>query len=348
MSSIHDVANRAGVSISTVSRVLNDSPRVTDATRRSVKRAIVELGYRPNPSARALRSSRTNLIALTIPELTNPYFSAIAEGVQHVLARANFQLILCASGPDEKVEPEYLEMLANKQVDGLIIASRIMVPPEENHKTLLKMARKGYPMVTLGLRIDTRELYCDAITTDTSLGTREAMLHLIENGHTRIAYFGAPKRIASRRLEIYRSTMSERGMFVPEDIILEADPTLENGFKLAQKVLDSRDRPTAILAVNDMVAVGAMIALQEHGVSIPHEMSIVGFDDIPLASIIRPTLTTVAQPKYELGRLAAERLVGRLDGTITRFQSISLSSHLVIRDSTARVSSKHEHREPTG
>lgn len=129
MASIHDVADRAGVSTSTVSRVLNDNPRVTDATRRSVKRAIVELGYRPNPSARALRGSRTNLITLTIPELTNPYFSAIAEGVQHVLARANFHLLLCASGSDEKAEPEYLELLANKQVDGLIVASRIMVSP---------------------------------------------------------------------------------------------------------------------------------------------------------------------------------------------------------------------------
>lgn len=208
------------------------------------------------------------------------------------------------------------------------------------------MARKGYPMVTLGLQFDTREVYCDAITTNTSLGTRQAMLHLIENGHTRIAYFGARKGIASRRLENYRSTMSERGMFVPEDLIFEADPTLEDGFKLAQKVLDFRNRPTAILAVNDMVAVGAMIALQENGVSVPKEMSIVGFDDIPLASIIRPTLTTVAQPKYELGRLAAERLVGRLDGSITSFQSISLSSHLVVRDSTTCVSSKHEYREP--
>ncbi len=337
MASIQQVARKANVSVTTVSRVLNDSPRVTNATRRIVRRAIAELGYTPNPSARALRSNRTGLIAITIPELTNPYFAAVAEGVQHVAARANFKLILCNSGSDEGAEPDYLQMLSNRQVDGLIVASRRFAAPEENQRTLLELGRKGLPIVAMGRRMQPDDRCFDTITTDTSIGMREAMLHLLEAGHTRIAYFGAPEGIAEVRLNTFRAAIAERGIVLSNDLIFRLGPTLEGGFKLAKNLLSRKKRPTAIIAVNDMVAIGAMIALQEHGVSIPDEISIVGFDDIPLAAMIRPALTTVSQPKYELGRLAAERLIGRLDGSITQFKTISLSSHLLVRNSTARA-----------
>ena len=337
MVSIHDVARRAKVSIGTVSRVLNESPQVTVATRRNVKRAINELGYSPNPSARALRSNRTRLIALTIPELTNPYFAAMVEGVQHVLAQAQFQLILCNAGADDKAEPEYLDMLARRQVDGLIVASRRFSAATESQKYLLSLGKKGFPIVSLGQRFNADPLYFDSISTDTSTGMREAMMHLLEAGHTEIAYFGAPEGIATLRLDTYKAALAERVIRVSSSLMFRVDPTLENGFKLAETLLRRRHRPTAIMAVNDIVAIGALMAFQEHGVSIPEEMSIVGFDDVPLASIIRPHLTTVFQPKYELGRLAAERLLGRLDKSVTTFRSISLSSRLVVRSSTARV-----------
>jgi len=187
LASIHDVARRAKVSIGTVSRVLNESPQVTIETRRNVKRAIRELGYSPNPSARALRSNRTRLIALTIPELTNPYFAAMVEGVQHMLAQADFQLILCAAGNDQRVEPEYLSMLAKHQVDGLIVASRRFAVRNEEQKRLLSLGEKGFPIVSLGQRFEGDPMFFDSITTDTSTGMREAMMHRLEAGHTAIA-----------------------------------------------------------------------------------------------------------------------------------------------------------------
>lgn len=338
MPSIRDVAEKARVSVTTVSRVLNDSSAVTDETRRRVKRAIGELGYRPNPSARALRSNRTNLIALVIPELVNPYFSAIAEGVQDVARQAKMQLILCNCGTNQGAESDYLQLLPHKQVDGLILAGPSSGASRESERQLHELAGRGYSIVLLGRRLtEPAKLYVDTITTDTSVGTREAMLHLLENGHTRIAYFGAPPEVATTRLHTYKSVLSARGVFLDEDLIFSTDLTLESGYRRAKELLHHDRRPTAVLAVNDMVAIGVILALQDEGVEVPREISVVGFDDIPMASIMRPHLTTVAQPKYELGRLAAERLIGRLEGSITAFESISLSTHLVVRDSTRRM-----------
>lgn len=334
MPSIRDVAKKAGVSVTTVSRVLNDSNSVTEDTRRKIKRVMTELGYRPNPSARALRNNRTNLIALVIPELVNPYFSTIALGVQDVARQAKLQLILCNSGASDGAELDYLELLPHKQVDGLIVATPSLNPNRESEKRLEQLGRKAYPIVSLGRKVDRKKLDFDSITTDTAVGTREAMLHLLENGHTRIAYFGAPAGVATTRLDTYKAMLAARGLFVEDALIFATDLTLESGYKLAKTLLALRNRPTAILAVNDMVAIGAILAFQEQGVEIPKEMSVIGFDDIPLASIMRPHLTTVAQPKYDLGRLAAERLIGRLQGVITDFECISLSTRLVVREST--------------
>ncbi len=343
MASIRDVAREAKVSVTTVSRVLNDSGAVTDVTRRRVERAIRQLAYRPNPSARALRSNRTNLIALIIPEMVNPYFSAIAQGVQDVARRAGFHLILCNSGGEQSLELDYLEMVPHKHVDGCIIT-----PPGPNSNPaadsrLLQLGRLGYPFVSLGRQLDTPELCFDFITTDTAVGTQEAMRHLLENGHTRIAYFGGPENVASTRLQGYRGALSARGLVVQRELIFSTDLTLEAGYRLGELILRCPDPPTAILAVNDMVAIGAVLALQEHGVRIPEQVSVVGFDDIPLASIIRPNLTTVAQPKYDLGRLAAERLVFRLQGGIGKFETISLSAHLIVRESTRSIFGDSRH-----
>lgn len=337
MASIREVAEKAQVSVTTVSRVLNDSSSVTDQTRRRVKRVIQELGYRPNPSARALRSNRTNLIALVIPELVNPYFSAIAEGVQDAARQAKLQLILGACGNIEGAELQYLELLPHKQIDGLILSTPAHGADRRSKRRLEELGRKGYPIVSLGQRFEETKRYFDAITTDTAVGTREAMLHLLESGHSRVAYFGAPSGIAKTRLDTYRAVLNARGLFVEDDLIFSTDLTLESGYRLAKKVFCQHRRPTAVLAVNDMVAIGVILAVQDEGLEVPKDVSVVGFDDIPMASIMRPHLSTVAQPKYELGQLAAERLIGRLDGSIRDFEQISLSTRLVVRDSTRRI-----------
>lgn len=336
MPSIREVAKAARVSVTTVSRVLNNDPAVSEDTRRRVKRVIEQLGYRVNPSARALRTKRTGSIALIIPEIENPYFSILAAGVQDAASEHGFRVVLCNSKGRESLELEYIGMLISKQVDGFIITPPGLNQNPKSDLHLRQIAEKGLPFVSIGRRIDMSQGLFDIVTTDTSVGTQQALSHLIDNGHTRIAYFGAPENVAKTRLNTYLNVLRSRGLIVIEDLIFKTELTLESGYRLCKQVMQSENKTTAIFTVNDMVAIGALIALQELGVRVPEDVSVVGFDDIPLASIFRPNLTTVVQPKYDLGRLAVERLVGRLHGTITKFEVITLSTHLAMRQSTSR------------
>jgi LacI family transcriptional regulator, galactose operon repressor len=296
------------------------------------------LGYSPNPSARALRSNKTGLIALIVPEVVNPYFAAIAHGAQTVTRNAKLALVLCNSESEESIELDYLQTLERKHVDGVILTPPGPHPNPRADAEILRLSKRGMPLVCIGRRIRQDEVSMDIVTTDTGIGTREAMRHLLEGGHTRIAYIGGPTTtIAQTRLATYRSSLAARGLIVDDDLLFNSDLTLEGGYQTCHRILGLRKRPTAIFAVNDMVAIGVMIALQELGIAIPEEMSVVGFDDIPYASVFRPTLTTVAQPKYDLGRLAAERVIARIENRAAGHEIVSLPTHLVVRESTLHL-----------
>jgi LacI family transcriptional regulator len=301
-----------------------------------VQEAIADLNYKPNPSARALRSSRTHLVALSLPDFANPFYAAIAEGVQRVLEATEFRLILCSPPAKVDAEPGHLDMLVSRHIDGLIVVSERFSPNDKTIQAMIQLGRKGYSIVSLGQSVASDSLFFDCIVTDISSGMREAMLHLLRLGHRKIAYFGPPSGVAEVRLQTFRSVLLEHGVRVDDSQIFHINPTSENGFRLAERILQARTRPTAIMAVNDMVAIGAMMAFQENGVSVPEDMSIIGIDDLSFSSIIRPKLTTVFQPKDELGALAAERLLARINKQVTSFRITSLSSHLIERESTAR------------
>jgi DNA-binding LacI/PurR family transcriptional regulator len=335
MASIHDVAQLAGVSVATVSRVLNSSESVTEATRAKVRSAMLRLGYTPNPSARTLRNNRTGLLALITPDIINPYFAAVASGVQDMCRKSKYQLILCSTGGDESIEISYLDLLSNKQVDGIIIAPPGTHSNPKSDAKIQNLLNRNYPLVMIGRRFESETVGCDIVTTNTAVGTREAMRHILDGGHSRIAYLGGPNpSVAKTRLATFRSSLSANGLIIDENLIFQTNLTLEDGYKICRKLLSVANRPTAIFAVNDMVAIGAMIALQESGIAIPAEMIVVGFDDIPLAAMFRPSLSTVVQPKYDLGHIAAERLIARIEGLVDRFETISLPTHLVIRESS--------------
>jgi LacI family transcriptional regulator len=334
MASIRDVARQAEVAIGTVSRVLNGGSHVTDLTRQRVQKAIKELGYKPNPAARALRSNRTHLIALTLPELTNPFYAAIVEGVRQVFEPADFRLVLCSPNSSNNAVPQYIDMLANRYIDGLIVVFDRFSAADNNSIALFRLGRKGFPIVALGPGVASDKPDFDCITSQVPEGLKEAMQHLVEMGHREIAYFGPLKGVVEARLQAYRTALARHKIKIADSLIFRGETTLESGFSRAEELFQRQRRPTAIVAVNDMVAIGAMMALQEHGVSIPEEMSIVGIDDIPLASMVHPTLTTVFQPKEAMGRLAAERLLGRIEKRINSFSAIALSSQLIVREST--------------
>jgi LacI family transcriptional regulator len=227
-------------------------------------------------------------------------------------------------------------MLVSRHIDGLIVVSERFSPNDKTIQAMIQLGRKGYSIVSLGQSVASDSLFFDCIVTDISSGMREAMLHLLRLGHRKIAYFGPPSGVAEVRLQTFRSVLLEHGVRVDDSQIFHINPTSENGFRLAERILQARTRPTAIMAVNDMVAIGAMMAFQENGVSVPEDMSIIGIDDLSFSSIIRPKLTTVFQPKDELGALAAERLLARINKQVTSFRITSLSSHLIERESTAR------------
>ncbi|NMB11003.1 MAG: LacI family transcriptional regulator [Firmicutes bacterium] len=344
MTTIYDVAKIAGVSVSTVSRVLNDSGPVSDETRKKVEEAVAAVGYRPNPSARSLRTQKTDLIALIVPDIINEYFSVISRGVQDVVEQHGYHMLLCNTDGNENAEIDYMQMLENGRVDGFIIT-----PPGPNLNQnaddyLRSLGRADKPFVMIGDRLGETGV-CDIVTADTSVGTREAMMHLLESGHSMIAYLGGPeaKSVATNRLKAYKQGLSRRGLSVNKELIYETDLSLQGGYETARRMIDqwrsspsksAGSIPTAIFAVNDMVAIGVIMALRDYGLRVPEDVAVVGFDDVPLASFIQPRLTTVAQPKYDLGRLAAERLMLQIADTGEPKRKIILPTRLVVREST--------------
>jgi DNA-binding LacI/PurR family transcriptional regulator len=234
-----------------------------------------------------------------------------------------------------------LDLLVNRHVDGLIFIPQRFSPTGASQNELVRLSRKGHAIVSLGQIVEANSPSLDSIVTDMSIGMRQAIEHLLHLGHRRIAYFGPPAGVAEVRLQLFKSMLAEHRVKADASLIFRVDPTAEQGFRLAECVLERRSKPTAIVAVNDMVAIGAMMALQEHGLTLPDDMSIIGIDDLPFASIVRPTLTTIHQPKNELGRLAAKRLLGRINREFCQYRVISLPTRLIVRDSTAHVPSRN-------
>jgi len=335
MPSIFDVARRAQVAIGTVSRVINGDRHVATETRKRVLAAVRALDYRPNPAARSLRTKRTHLIALTLPELANPFYASIVEGVQKELEAADYHLILCGPPTSPAPEPRYLELLAARHVDGLIVSSRRLSCDDKVSRELARLGQEGHPIVWLGGPPKASPLAFDCVYCDTTQGIRQAMLHLLSLGHRRVAYFGPPKGVVENRLQTCREVLAAHKVNASVSQVFRDEPTLESGFKMAELLLKAASRPTAVLAVNDVVAIGAMMAFQEHGIAVPDEISVIGIDDLPLASLVRPTLTTVSQPKDELGKLGARRLLDRLGGRIQKFEILTLPTQLIVRSSTS-------------
>jgi DNA-binding LacI/PurR family transcriptional regulator len=335
MATIYDVAKRAGVAPSTVSRVFNKTASISEDTAARVLKAAAELQYDPNPLASALASSRTLMVGLVISDIQNPFSSTLARGVQDSLERERYITIIVNTDGDPNRELEVLREIYRRGVDGFIIAPPQRGNAAEHDSYILGLARKGLPIVTVGNWL--KDPQVDYVTSRAQDGAVAAVDHLVALGHTDIAFIGGyyTRGVAVGRWLGYQEAVIKHGLPLRGEWMVETDVSIRGGEDGMARLLTLPHRPTAVLTVNDLVAVGAISQCRIQGFDVPGAMSVVGFDDIPFAAVAVPPLTTIAQPIYELGFRAAELLLRRMRSTEAAQQQAVLECHLVVRQTTA-------------
>ncbi len=327
---IDDVAELAGVSYQTVSRVINNRPDVRDATRERVQQVIDETGYRPSHIARSLVTARTATIGLVVPDISNPFFSAIARGAEQVASANKYIILLCNTGEDASREIEVLNMLHERYVDGVIVCG--LRQKEAPIQTALSQFRA---VVLVNRRF--KEIRFPAVLVDDLLGGYLASQHLIKMGHTAIGFVAGPFTSYSgiKRLQGYEQALAEAGIEPEDDWVQHCLPTVEDGEKAAHLLLNKRPELSALLCYNDLVALGALRYCAASGRSVPEDIAIAGFDDIMLASVVSPALTTCHAPRKELGSMAVSMLLDCINDQEDKCDEIVVKPELVIRASTS-------------
>lgn len=329
MARIKEVAERAGVSTATVSRVINQNSSVKPHLRESVLAAIAELHYSPSRLARHLRSQSTRTIGLIISDIQNPFFTSLVRGVEDVAYQNGYSILLCNADEDPNKEQLYVEVLRAERVAGAIVAC--------TSETCCPALLESYlTWVAVDRRLPGRAV--DTVVVDNLAGARQAVQHLLDLGHRRIGFIGGPETVTTgrERRDGYLAAFAGRRLPVPADLLLMGDFKEASGRRLASELLGRSDLPTALFIANNLMTMGALQALQEHAVRIPQDISVVGFDDVPWMSLLQPPLTTVRQPTYQIGKEAAELLFRRLrEGPQKPPESIILQTELIVRGSTA-------------
>jgi LacI family transcriptional regulator len=328
---IREIADLAGVSIATVSRVLNGRDDVSDETRELVQRVIQQHGYTANRSARGLSAGRTGLVGVLVPLVYPVYFSAILAGAAEALYEQDLRLLLSPTGHEHDREVSLLDRLVHGATDGALL-----VLPEESSDELERLVEQGYRFVIVDprLRLDAR---IPSVSAAHASGADQAMRHLLGLGHRRIAAITGPRGwVATEdRRRGYNAALADAGILPDPSLEAEADWEITGGVEAAGSLLDLPDPPTAIFAFNDNLAIGAIQAARARGLRVPDDLSVVGFDDVEHATIITPTLTTVRQPLAEMGRTAVSLLVRLLERQRFEMVHVELGTRLVVRESTA-------------
>jgi LacI family transcriptional regulator len=330
VATLNDVARLAGVSMMTVSRVINGSGYTSPESRARVNQAIAELGYMPNVLARQLRSSRTKTLALVLTDIANPFFTTIARGVEDAARAQGYAVMFCNTDESVEEELEYVRVLIQRRVDGVLL-----VPATDSSGSLELLRKHGLPVVVLDRRLRSGEV--DEVRGDSEGGAYLAVRHLLELGHRRIAVLAGPESVSTSadRVTGYRRALLEAGVDPGSQQILFGEYTEASGYEMTGRILGLADRPTAIFAGNNFIAFGAIQRLREAGLEIPDDMSIVVFDDLPQGWII-PFLTVISQPAYEIGKQAAELMLERLAGDEPPApRTIVLPGSLIVRRSSA-------------
>ncbi|MCG8500760.1 MAG: LacI family DNA-binding transcriptional regulator [Firmicutes bacterium] len=328
MATIQDVAKRAGVSVATVSRVLNHSLSVREDTRKKVQVAIKDLNYQPNLLGRNLRRSETKMILVLLPTISNTFYVKIVKGIEEVGLRNGYNIMLCDTDSDKQREEVYLDLLKNKLIDGAIFMAT------ELSKEELSEIGRYFPMIQCCEYKEGAEV--SYISIDNFAAAYKAVQHLIELGHQRIGMISGTNHCIStfQREAGYKKALEDAGIAFDDALILKGEYGFKSGFRAAKQFLHRDKRPTAIFAMSDMMAIGAMKAIKERGLQIPDDMAVVGFDNIRFSTMVEPQLTTISQPQYDIGCIAMDLLLKQMKGELKEPQHIFVEHELIIRKST--------------
>jgi LacI family transcriptional regulator len=340
MATIYDVAQRAGVSAATVSRVLNGQRNVEASMAARVREAAAELDYRANAVARNLRRASTTLWAAIVSDVENPFFTSLVRGIEDVAQAAGYSVVLCNSDEDPDKEAAYVAAVRAEQMAGVLIS------PSGRMETLRELQASGTPTVLVDRSIE--GLAVDAVLVDNEHGAAEATRHLVHGGYRRIACVTGPRRVstAADRLSGYRRALREAGLPYTKDLVRHANFREVGGFEAMTSLLDGDARPDAVFAANNLTAVGVLESLAAHGRRVPDDIAVVAFDEIPWADLVRPSITTVAQPTYELGRTGARLLLDRIKSPSRPPSRVTLQTQLRVRDSSLPVQRSPAADEP--
>jgi LacI family transcriptional regulator, galactose operon repressor len=331
MATIKEVAERARVSVATVSRVVNNSGYVSADLRERVEEAMYALHYKPSALARSLRRQETHTIGVLVPELNQPFFSTLTFALEKTLFASDYRTLICSSEEDTLKEAAYIDILLRQRVDGVVL-----VPTGRSAENVNRMLQARIPVVLIDR--DLPGLPINRVLTDNHGGAYAGIQHLLGLGHRQIALIGGPphSQAMQARTEGAAQAFQEAGIEIdPNMVVIDSRYEFDIGYRAAIRLMKYAQPPTAIFALTDVIAVGVLHAAAELGLRLPDDLSVMGFDDIPLAAYVIPELTTVAQPIYEMGQTAVEILMRQLGNANSSLETVTLDTKLVVRKSTA-------------
>ncbi len=332
MSTIQDVARLAGVSVATISRVLNNSSSVADKTRENVLEVIKKLDYQPNLLGRNLRRMESKMILVLLPSISNPFYSLIVKGIEDVAHKSGYNVMLCNTDSNQTREKIYMELLKNRLADGVIFMA-----PELNKSELSEIGLK-FPVVQCCEYKEGANV--PHVSVDNRSAAYKAVKYLISLGHTRVAMISCDNNFLStiHREQGYRTALVDSNIELEPELIVYGDYSFTSGEMNTTQLLLMKQRPTAIFAISDIMAIGAIKAAKEQGLKVPEDLSIIGFDNIDMAYMCDPMLTTISQPKYEIGCKTMELLMEQIHGGLRVHKNLVLEYELIIRDSAKQNS----------
>lgn len=331
--SIADIAEICGVSKATVSRVINNKDEgVGEETKKRVLKTIEELNYRPNTLARSVATSRTGIIGVIVPDISNLFFPAQVRGLSDVLSRNGYTLFLANSDFDPEQEKAHLLSMVDRRVDGIVLCSGV-----SNESFLLEFKKYHIPIVLMGRNFDHH--VCDAsIASDSEYGGVQAMRQLISTGNKRILYMDGHAGVSGsvQRYRAYQTVLDEAGIEMDMELVKFGEFSTQHGFDTAMNLINKNIEFSAVFTGSDLIAVGALKALKEAGKKVPEEIEVIGFDGIELSEVYDPPISTVLKPRQEVAEQAASMLLGIIDGTLGSLRHMTVQPSLVLRETTRR------------